>query len=74
MSKKIHSFWRLLLGSLITLLGFTACKTSKKVQQDDIEELYGPPTVKVDKHALDGVIALYGGPSVRVVREQKRQK
>lgn len=44
MTKKIHSFWRFLLGSLITLLGFAACKTSKKVQQgSDTEKLYGPP-------------------------------
>ncbi|MBQ7461155.1 MAG: hypothetical protein IJS63_02710 [Bacteroidaceae bacterium] len=72
MAKKIHSFWRLLLGSFITLLGFAACKTTKKMQQgDDIEELYGPPPVKVDKHPIDRAVALYGGPPVRVVREQQ---
>lgn len=44
MAKKIHSFWRFLLGSIITLLGFTACKTTRKVQKEDnMMILYGPP-------------------------------
>ena len=34
MSKKIHSLWRIILSSIITLLGFTACKTTKKVQKN----------------------------------------
>lgn len=44
MAKKIHSFWRIILSSIITLLGFTACKTTKKVQKEDsMMILYGPP-------------------------------
>lgn len=67
MAKKIHSFWRLLLGSLITLLGFTACKTSKKAQQEDSAVvLYGPPPAKVDKQQVDRIRLLYGVPPIRV--------
>ena len=68
MSRKIHSFWRLLLGSFITLLGFAACKTAKKAQQgDDLKELYGPPPVSLDKrNPVDRIRVLYGVPPVRV--------
>ena len=71
MAKKLHSFWRLLLGSFITLLGFTACKTTKKAQQgSDTEKLYGPPPViKVDKG--DNLIELYAPPPV-LIEEEKR--
>lgn len=41
MARKIHSFWRLLLGTLITVLGVTACK--KVLRGDDIPAVYGPP-------------------------------
>ena len=44
MTKKIHSLWRIILSSIITLLGFTACKTTKKVQKEySMMLLYGPP-------------------------------
>ena len=68
MAKKIRSFWRLLLGSLITLLGFAACKTAKKVQHEEERVvLYGPPPVKVDKQErVDQIRLLYGVPPVRV--------
>ena len=68
MSRKIHSFWRLLLGSLITLLGFAACKTTKKAQQGkEAEVLYGAPPVKIDKRdSIDRMKLLYGVPPIRV--------
>ena len=71
MAKKIRSVWRLMLGSLITLLGFTACKTSKKVQRgDDTLELYGPPPGVIDKkNPIDRVRVLYGVPPIQVVKE-----
>lgn len=74
MGKKIRSFWRLMLGSLITLLGFTACKTTKKVQKSDgTIELYGPPPGVVDKkQPVDRVRVLYGVPPIRVVEEPKK--
>ena len=70
MAKKIRSLWRLLLGSLITLLGFTACKSSKKMQKgDDTIELYGPPPGVVDKQTpVDRMKLLYGVPPIRVER------
>ena len=76
MAKKIRSVWRLLLGSLITLLGFTACKTTKKVQKgDDIEELYGPPPGVInERQPIDKVRVLYGVPPIKVVEEPKNHK
>ena len=73
MARKIRSLWHLLLGSLITLLGFAACKTTKKVQQtDDIEELYGPPPGIVEKQTpIDRVRVLYGGPPVKVQKMEE---
>ena len=72
MARKVHSFWRLVLGSLITVLGFAACRSSKKVQQgDDTIELYGPPPVKVEKRPIDKIETVYGGPPVRVVRKSE---
>ncbi len=70
MSKKIHSFWRLALGSFITLLGFAACKTTKKAQQGkELEVLYGAPPTKVEKLTpIDQVKPLYAVPPVRVER------
>lgn len=58
------------MGSLITLLGFAACKTAKKVQQgDEAVVLYGAPPVKVEKQQpIDRVRVLYGVPPVRVER------
>ena len=73
MAKKIRSFWRLMLGSLITLLGFAACKTTKKVlKEDDIEELYGPPPGVVDRQTpIDRVRVLYGVPPVKVEKKEE---
>ena len=70
MAKKVYSVWRLVLGSLITLLGFAACKTAKKAQPNgDIEELYGPPPVQIDKQKpIDNMKLLYGVPPVKVVK------
>jgi hypothetical protein len=74
MARKIHSYWRLLLGSLITLLGFAACKTTKKVQTgSDTEKLYGPPPVIVTKQA-DDVVELYAAPPVLVEEQQPIDK
>ena len=74
MGKKIRSFWCLMLGSLITLLGFAACKTTKKVQKSDgTVELYGPPPGVVDKKkSVDRVWVLYAVPPIRVVEEPKK--
>ena len=70
MAKKIRSVLRLLLGSFITLLGFTACKTSKKVQQRDATlVLYGPMPVQVEKEPIDKVQLLYGVPPIKVEKE-----
>ena len=70
MAKKIHTVWRLLLGSFITLLGFTACKTSKKVQQGDgTLVLYGPPPVQVEKEPIDKIKLLYGVPPIKIEKE-----
>ena len=67
MSKKITSFWRLLLGSFITLLGFAACKTSKKAQQGaEAVVLYGAPPVEVEELKPIDTEKLYGPPPVRV--------
>lgn len=68
MSKKINSFWRLILGSFITLLGFAACKTSKKAQQgEELEVLYGAPPTKIEKLTpIDQVKPLYAVPPVRI--------
>ncbi|MBR5051824.1 MAG: hypothetical protein IKW91_01205 [Bacteroidaceae bacterium] len=67
MAKKIRSVWQLLLGSLITLLGFAACKSSKKAQQGDgTLVLYGPPPVQVEKEPIDKVRLLYGVPPIKV--------
>lgn len=73
MSKKIYSFWNLLLGSLIALLGFGSCKTAKKVQTDDRVVLYGPPPVKVEREPVDRVVALYAARPVRLekISEEK---
>lgn len=70
MAKKIRSFWRLALGSLITLLGFAACKTTKKAQPgDEAVVLYGAPPVKVEsRQPVDRMRLLYGAPPVRVER------
>lgn len=69
MAKKIRSVWQLMLGSLIALLGFAACKTAKKAQQNDERLLYyGPPPTFIDKQPIDRVIALYGVPPVKVER------
>ena len=71
MVKRIHSFWRILLGSLITLLGFAACKTAKKVQQgDDTTKLYGPPPVIIVEQG-DDVVELYAARPV-LIEKQKR--
>lgn len=70
MAKKIRSIWRLALGSLITLLGFAACKTAKKAQQsDEAVVLYGPRPVQVEKQQpIDRMKLLYGVPPVKVER------
>lgn len=70
MSKKISSFWRLLLGSLITMLGFAACKTTKDVsQKDETAKLYGPPPTIINQKPIDQLKPLYGVPPVRIERE-----
>jgi len=73
MSKKFYSFWNLLLGSFITLLGFTACKTTKKVQAPDEDlVLYGPPPppTVIEKPKPDEPIKLlYGAPPVKAPKQ-----
>lgn len=68
MAKKINHVWRLLLGSLITILGFTACKTTRKMQKrNDAVVLYGPPPAAISKQQpVDQIRALYGVPPVKV--------
>jgi hypothetical protein len=67
MAKKIRSFWRLLLGSLITLLGFAACKSAKKMQKgDDTTVLYGPPPGVI----IDKVVELYA-PRPEVIEKKE---
>ncbi len=69
MSKKILSFWRLLLGSFITLLGFGSCKTSKSVPpKNEPVVLYGPPPPSVieKQRPIDEMRLLYGVPPVKV--------
>ena len=74
MAKKLISFWRLALGSLISLLGFAACKTTKKAQPgDEAVVLYGAPPVKVEKQQpVDRVQLLYGVPPVKVAHEVEK--
>lgn len=78
MAKKFYSFWNLLLGSLITLLGFGSCKTAKKVQPDEPAiVLYGAPPVKIEKQEPPVQVErqdpgkvmklLYGPPPVRKI-------
>ena len=73
MAKKIHSFWRFLLGSIITLLGFTACKTTKKVQKEDsMMLLYGPPPgAVVERQPTEEVKVLYDAPPAIKVKESE---
>ncbi|MBQ2292293.1 MAG: hypothetical protein II245_01310 [Bacteroidaceae bacterium] len=75
MSKKIRSLWRIILSSIITLLGFTACKTTKKVQKEDsMMLLYGPPPGVVErKQATEEVVPLYGAPPVKTAEEPKEK-
>lgn len=89
MAKKIRSVWRLLLGSFITLLGFAACKTTKKAQSgdetlklygpppvvvDDVVELYGPKPIIVEKEPIDQVKPLYGVPPIKRVEVPEEKK
>ena len=72
MSKRIYSFWNLLLGSLITLLGFGSCKTAKNVSPtNDTEKLYGPPPpVIIEKPTpVEPMKVLYGAPPVRIEKQ-----
>lgn len=71
MKKRVYSFWNLVLGSFIALLGFGSCKTSKKVQPTDgTVVLYGPPPVKVEKqNSGQEMKLLYGVPPVRVIQK-----
>ena len=76
MAKRVHKFWRLALGSLITLLGFAACKTAKKAQQDEERVvLYGPPpaTIIGRQEPVDRIRALYGVPPIKVERAPMSQ-
>lgn len=54
MKKKVFSLFNLLMATLVTMLGFGACKTSKDKlwpapssppNVEDIKEVYGPPPV-----------------------------
>lgn len=78
MKKKIYSFWNLLLGSLIVLLGFGSCKSKKMIQQEnEAVVLYGAPPVKVEKQDPPVQVEredpgrvmklLYGPPPVRKI-------
>jgi len=77
MSKRINSFWRLLLGSLIALLGFGAC--AKKVQPEEEEVvLYGPPPAKVERQDrspkmrhIDKAPLLYGARPARIKKKSE---
>ena len=73
MAKRIYTFWELLLGSLIALIGFGSCKTAKTVQSlDETPKLYGPPpTVIGTPQPIDRVVALYGVPPARLKETTK---
>lgn len=54
MKKRVYTLFNVLLATLVTLLGFGACKTSKgrlwqippsSPSVEDIKEVYGPPPV-----------------------------
>ena len=68
MAKRIYSFWNLLLGSLIALLGFGACKTTRKAQ--DTTKLYGPPPTNI----TDPAIVLYGAPPAKIIEKKDSVK
>ena len=77
MTKKFYSFASILLTSLIALLGFGSCKTSKKA----MTESEGPLQMSKDDSIRVGLIdppgrrvkpaepikLLYGAPPVKVV-------
>lgn len=71
MAKRIYSFWNLLLGSLIALLGFGSCKSSKNLQPSDTEKLYGPPPPEIIKgpKPIEPMKVLYGAPPVKKERQ-----
>jgi len=76
MAKKFYSFWNLLLGSLITLLGFGSCKTAKKIQPEEPAiVLYGAPPPEVIEQAKpikpEPIKLLYGAPAVRKIEKEK---
>ena len=62
-----------MLGSLITMLGFAACKTTKKTQPEaERPLLYGPPPGVVDKkRPIDEMMLLYGVPPVKVEKKEE---
>ena len=75
MAKRFYSFWNLLLGSLITLLGFGSCKTAKKVQPDDPAiVLYGAPPPEIVEPPKpinpEPIKLLYGAPAVQRVEKK----
>ncbi len=76
MTQRIRSCWRLLLGSLITLLGFTACKTTKKTQAEGEQlVLYGPPPPKVERlNPGQEMRLLYGVPPVRIEKAEEPKR
>lgn len=69
MAKKLYSFSNLMLTSLIALLGFGSCKTTKKVESPK------DPTNNIDKLTIDSIFRpqtpdrtvrlLYGVPPTR---------
>jgi len=73
MSKRINSFWRLVLGSLIAMLGFGSCKTAKKAQPaEEGVVLYGPPPTKIERaYPSQEIRLLYGAPPVRLEKKSE---
>ena len=74
MTKKFYSFWNLLLGSFIAMLGFGSCKTTKKVQQGDgAVVLYSAPPVKVERmNSRQEIRLLYAVPPVRIEKMEDK--
>lgn len=81
MTKRLYSLANILLTSLIALLGFGSCKTTK---QAPIEPVIPPPMSKADSinvglipppdqivKPADPIKVVYGPPPARKVQETK---
>ena len=76
MAKKIISFWQLLLSSLITLMGFSACKTAKQTQKPDDTQviIVTPPKIKKPEDDPSRMRVLYGPPPASLRQQQSESQ